>query len=146
MSALASAVVARYANQTLVDLTRRKGTASSTYDSTLLELACTDATADLAIYAGVVLDTTNALHLATACFGVISYLKSWSRESPDAAEADLKRWIERCTALGKVTSRDRVAVQTTVPLTPTDPTDGGSIEIRPAMDDDAFDGYIPGRP
>ena len=145
MSALATAVQARYASQTLVDLTRRKSTGSLTVDTTVLELACTDATADLAIYAGLTLDTTNALHLATACGGVIAYLKSWSRESPDAGDADLKRWIERCTALGKVTSRDRSPVVTTSALTPTVEVEAGET-VRPAFDPDAFDGYAPGRP
>ena len=56
MSALGTAVQARYAEDTLIALTRRKDTTGSTIDSTVLELACTDVTAGFEIYVGELFD------------------------------------------------------------------------------------------
>jgi phage gp36-like protein len=146
MSALASAVQARYPSQTLVELTRRKSTSSTTLDSAVLELAVTDVTAQIAIYAGVTLDTADARHLSVACEGVIARLKVWSRESPDASAADWKAWLESATALGKVTSRNRSAVVTTSELTPSREVEDDGEEVAPVFDPQSFDGISTGRP
>ena len=145
MSTLATAVQARYPTQTLVDLTRRKNTASTTPDTTVLELAVDDVTAAFGIYVGVALDTANAKHLLVACDGVLARLKSWTRESPDAAKGDWEVWLASALALAKVTSRDRSPVLTTSLLTPTVEAESGET-VRPAFDADAFDGYAPARP
>lgn len=145
MSTLGSAVQARYAADTLIALTRRKDTTSTTLDTTILELAVTDVTAQFEIYVGETFDATDAQHLTVACMGVIAKLKTWTRESPDAGDADWKRWTEYARDLAKITSRNRVAVQTTSRLTPTVEVDPGET-VRPIFDPDAFDGLQVGRP
>lgn len=145
MSTLATAVRARYDEDTLIQLTRRKDVVPGTVSLTVLELACTDVTAAFEVYVGETFDATDAQHLTVACMGVIAKLKTWTRESPDAAEKDWKAWTEFARDLARITSRNRVAVQTTSQLTPTTQVDSGET-VRPVFDPDAFDGLQVGRP
>lgn len=145
MSTLATAVQARYSEDTLISLTRQKDSATSGINTTVLELACTDITAEFEVYVGKVFDSANAKHLTVACMGVLAKLKSWSRESPDASADEWDRWTKIARDLSKVTGRDRVSWTTTSQLTPSEEAPDGE-EVRPAFDADAFDGYAPGRP
>jgi phage gp36-like protein len=144
-TALASAVQSRWAEDTIVQLTRRKDTVDRTVDLVVLELAVTDVTAQFEVYVGETFDATDAQHLTVACMGVIAKLKTWTRESPESAAADWKAWTEYARDLAKITSRNRVAVQTTSQLTPTVQVDPGET-VRPVFDPDAFDGLQVGRP
>ena len=146
MSALASAVQARYANQTLIDLTYPKDTTGTTPNTTVIELAVTDVTSAFEVYAGINFDSTDAKQVMFGVQGVIACLKTWVRDSGDAGKSEWDAWTEKMERLGKVTGRDRIVPTSTSTLTPSSENPDGSDSARPAFDDEHFAGFVPGAP
>lgn len=114
---LSADVIARLSAQRLANLTNPDSQSSTTYDATRLGLAVTDAEADFEIYAGVVYDSANALHVPVGVRGVIAYLHVYNDNGAGASA--LKKFHEDLDALARVTSRDRILPTTNSPLQPT---------------------------
>lgn len=132
----------------LIGLTNCFIRTATSIDTTQLTRAADDVKAQMQVYAGVSYDdsaTTNPLHyqqhIATACPCVIAKLKQWTGQVAGADE----EW-ERCRlaliAMSKVGARDRFSMLTSSQLETSDPTTTGET-VRPQMDSERFDGYVP---
>lgn len=139
---LQSEVTSRVPNQTLVDLTNQKDTNATTVNTTILGLACTDVTAEFAVYANQTLDLTDARHVPVAVAGVLTTLREWLPAKPEGTDKDRERWIERCRSLARVTSRDRIAFTSSSELTPSEEV-SGTETVRPYFDRSEMADFIP---
>jgi hypothetical protein len=139
---LQSVVTARVPNQTLVDLTNQKDTDATTVDTTILGLACTDVEAEFEVYTGLAFDATNAKHVPVGVAGVLMTLREWIPAKSDGTAQDRERWVERCRALARVTSRDRIRITSSSELTPSDEV-SGTAEVRPYFDRQDGAAFIP---
>ena len=146
MSSLATAVSARYATQTLIDLTYPKDTTGTTPNLTVLELAVTDVTSAFEVYAGTDFDSTDEAAIMFGVQGVIACLKTWTRDSGDAGKSEWDVWTEKMERFGKVRGRDRIVPTSTSTLTPSSQNPDGLSDVRPAFDDDHWAGFVPGAP
>lgn len=136
-------VEARISSQKLLELTNPENRAASSVNTSLLDTACTDVVADLAIHAGLTYDDTNALHVTVAVEGVVLKLRAYAKPAAENTDAQYQRWLERrVAALAKVTSRDRIWPETNSELEPSSETRGG-IPRRPRFDEQKFDGIKP---
>lgn len=141
--ALADEVTSRYASKLLINLTNPQDPTASAIDTTTLGLACTDVEADFQIYANVAYDGSVATHVAVATEGVIHKLEA--RSGHVNAKAELDAWRFRLLDLAKITGRDRCLPVTNSKMTPSE-EQVGSETVRPAFDDENFDGIIVGSP
>jgi len=140
--ALAAEVQSRYPSALLIQLTNPMNTAASSVNMTTLGLAATDVEADFQITAGVAYDGADARHVSVGIEGVIA--KLLERTGHSDASAWRARYDSRLRDLAKVTGRDRILPTSDGILQPTEPQ-AGTI-VRPAFDDDVFDGFVPGAP
>lgn len=130
--ALSDRVTERYGTQGLVELTNPGDTSATTADTDRLGYACTDAAADLEIYAGVAYDETDARIVAVAVEGAVYHLRRKLRPG-DPANAQLrKEWLEQLEGLGRVTGRNRISPRTNSLLDPTRERADG--RVRPDFD------------
>lgn len=111
MGVLATYVTARFpvdpttgVSARLVGLTNPDIESATTVNTTQLANAETDATAEFPVLTGLVLDTTNALHLMTGYLGVVSWLMDY-RGMPrsQAMDAARKEWTEACRKIDHYT-------------------------------------------
>lgn len=139
---LQSEVTSRVPNQTLVDLTNQKNTDATTVNTTILALACTDVTAEFSVVANQTLDLTDARHVPVAVAGVLMTLREWLPARPESADKDRERWVERCRALARVTSRDRIQITSSSELTPSEEVTGTE-SVRPYFDPADMRDFLP---
>lgn len=143
MSVLATAFQARYPAQKVIEWTNFGLPAPTTVNTTILELAVSDAIADFPTFTATEFDSTNAAGLLAqqtpvACVGVASYLKSYGDQG--AGDKALAEYHRRLIELAKVTGRDRVLPTSSSNLVPSAvPRNPGSL-ARPDFDDSIFDG------
>lgn len=143
MSVLATAFQARYPSQRVVEWTNFGVPSATSVNSTILELAVTDASADFPTFTATDFDSTNAAGLLAqqtpvAIVGVAAYLKSYSDQG--AGDKAIAEYHRRLVELAKVTGRDRVLPRSSSGLTPSPvPRIPGSVQ-RPDFDDSIFDG------
>lgn len=138
--ALTDDIQARYSTQRLVELTNPGDVTATTIDTTNLANAILDVEADLAIYAGVTYDGSDARHLSVAIPGVLLKLLLYTNNAGAGYADKEKDWLERVKALARVTSRDRIQPQTNSVLTPT-PEQAGVEVVRPGSDRPNFDDF-----
>jgi len=139
---LQTEVTSRVPEQTLIDLTRQKDTNATTINVGLLGLACDDVTAEFSVYVNATLDLTDARHVPVAVAGVLMTLREWLPARPEGTDKDRERWIERCRALARVTSRDRIRITTSSELTPSEEVTGTE-SVRPYFDREQNADFIP---
>ena len=139
---LLTEVTSRVPEQTLIDLTRQKDTNATTVNTSLLGLACTDVTAEFAVYVNAALDLTDARHVPVAVAGVLMTLREWLPARPDGIDKDRERWIERCRALARVSSRDRIQITSSSDLTPSEEVTGTE-SVRPYFDPADMRDFLP---
>lgn len=139
---LQTEVTSRVPEQTLIDLTRQKDTNATTINVGLLTLACEDVTAEFSVYTNQTLDLTDARHIPVAVAGVLMTLREWLPARPEGIDKDRERWIERCRALARVTSRDRIRITSSSELTPSEEVTGTE-SVRPYFDREQNADFIP---
>lgn len=145
--ALADEVTARYPEPRLRQLTNGGTESASSINTTTLGYAATDVQADFKTYCGVAYDNSDARHVAVAVEGVIAKLYQRGEAPGSKANALHDAYIERLTALAKVTGRDRLKPTTKSVLTPTSEQQDSSQTVRPSFDDFGdFDRLIPDPP
>jgi hypothetical protein len=126
-----------------VTLTNPDKMEATTVDSSRLALAVADVQADFEIYCGTVYSDTDARHVSTGVEGVeFKLMMRMIGADPDAIR---KAWHERLHALALVTGRNRIVPATDSILTPS-PEQIGTEEVRPDLDREKFDQFIPGYP
>jgi hypothetical protein len=141
---LAAEVQSRYSVQQLKNWTNPLNPSATIVNTTLLNLACTDVTADFLNMAELAFDVANAEHLSVAVEGVVMKLRMWAGQLPDET-ARLDLWGKRLKSLRDTGPRRRVDPVTNSLLTPTvDDTSRGP--VRPAFDKSVFEPLIPGAP
>lgn len=144
MSTLATATIARYSAQRLLELTNPENPNASSRNDTLLEQAVTDATAEFATLVQETLDTSDTAHLRVATALVVLLLMEWG-SAPASGAAKFREQVEKmATALKMVTSRDRILPQTKSVLTPTSEQRVANETVRPDFDLAEFDDILPG--
>jgi hypothetical protein len=107
MSTLATAVQARIPATRLVQLTNINDDSATTTNTTILEYAVDDTTADFKTYAMVVFDSSDARHIRLGIDGVLAFLEA--NRGQDADQKRLAAWRDRCAEFAKTTSRARVS-------------------------------------
>lgn len=139
---LSSRVQDRVPARRLRELTNANDRSVTTLNSTILGLACDDVEGYFAEYCGVLYDDANEDHVRVAVPGVVALLKAWASDD----ETSWEKWITRAEHAALVMGRDRFAPSSSSTLTPSG--DGGEdgSTVRPAFDDEAFDGLKPGMP
>lgn len=140
---LLTEVVARIAAPILTQVTNRGSNTATSYDATVLQQACDDTEDAFEVYAGEAYDTTNNAHNRVAVPLVLATLRNWFLGNATSSEYDA--CINRIREYSKISARNRFAPTTSSQLTPSTEVPTGS-EVRPAFDDDAFDGYRPNQP
>jgi hypothetical protein len=141
---LADRVTERLSTSRLTALTRPDSSSSTTVDTTLLGLACTDAAAEFAAYAEATYDESDAQHVTLAVQGVELVLARYAgRASSDEYQRSWERWTTACRALAATASRARISPETTSELTPSTEVEDGE-ERQPDFDRARFFDVIPG--
>jgi hypothetical protein len=139
---LSAEVQARFSAQRLIELTNPDNAPATTIDSTRLNNAIADVGADFQIYAGVVLDDTNALHIAVGVQGVEAYLMMRQGVTSEERNKLFDKWKERLKEMSKVGARDRILPQTTSTLEPSEERAGA----KPFFDYQSMSDLVPDQP
>lgn len=137
MTALATAFQARVPAKRQYALTNQNSNSANSVDTTVLELAVTDVTAEFATYAMETFDATNSRHLTLGVSGVIAMLKEWIGQ--DAEKKELDAWRKRVMDFAKTSSRARVLPITDKTLGPSPDTDAEGNALRPGFDRSRFE-------
>lgn len=116
MSTLGDAVTARTATSRLAQLTQLNDANATTVDTTQLNYAVTDTTAEFETYAMEDFDSSNAQHLALGIAGVIAFLEAYKGQ--DAEDKRLNAWRERVKSYARTSSRARIMPLVTPGLGP----------------------------
>ena len=132
MSTLGTAVQARVRTQLLIEMTQVDSVTATSVDTTKLELACTDISAEFSTYAMETFDATNARHLTLGVSGVVALLGVW--KSQDQDEKPMDSWRKRVESFAKTSSRARVTPLCDKTLGATEETDADGNPMRPLFD------------
>jgi len=139
---LASAFIARYSEQRVLNLTQADAAGETAYSSTKLATACTDAEGEFVTLVGVDFDDTDNRHLRVAVQLVEAILLEYGAASQEEADRARTRAEKAAVALRKTTSRSRMLPETDSPFTPTTTPSG----TRPRVDREDFGTSIPNPP
>lgn len=142
MSALATAVEARYHEQQLKELTNPRDASATTINSTKLEQACTSVQTYFGTYAQETYDSTVDIHVEVAVRGVVALLQSWGGSAQGVARIKWDAWLEEVKAVRNTRARARIEPATTSELTPSDEVTDGE-EVRPWADRQHYRRLLP---
>lgn len=135
MSVTGTAVQARIPTLRLVSLTNPNDTTATTVNTTVLELAVDDVTAEFVTLANETYDASNARHLALAVRGVPILLSEWLGQGQGPGEQNMESWRGIVREYARTANRARVSPQTNITYAPTILENQG----RPVFDPSRFD-------
>lgn len=137
--ALIDEVRARYSASRLRGLTNPQKGGTSAEDTARLDLAVEDTLADFEIEVGVIYLNTDRRHVAVGVMGVIENLRLRVVQGATVDDKTHQTYLKKLKALARVTARDRILPEVTVPDGEPRASDGS----RP-MDFDRrrFDGLV----
>lgn len=141
MALTAGHVTARYPARRLRELMNPDDLTATSGSSAFLTQCCADAEAAFATYTGRALDTSEVDQLSVAVDLAVGLAVQRSMGQTETWESAKSRAME----LGKTTGRNRIAWTTSSELTPSTEVPAGET-VSPKFDEDAFDGYAPGKP
>lgn len=142
MTALATAVEARYPAQVLNELTNPRDSTATSFNSTKLEQAVTSVQVYFATHAQEDYDSTVGIHVEVAVRGVIALLQSWGGSAQGVARIKWDAWLEEVKAVRNTRARARLEPATNSELTPSDEVDGTQ-EVRPFADRQRYRRLLP---
>jgi hypothetical protein len=137
--------------QYLVNLTNPADPSATIVNTTVLDAAADDASADFVIYSGVAYDenpVTNPLasqHIAVGVEGVVAKLALRTGTGGNYARTAHDDFIARLRDLALVAGRDRISPRTDSVLQPTSEQVGTEV-VRPEFDWTRFGDLIPDSP
>ncbi len=114
---LKAAVIARYSNTYLTQLTNPDSQGAVAPDDARLDLAVDDAKREFEMRAAVVFDPDNPDHLYAGVEGVIYYLKKRMGVTGEALEKEQTDFRALIADLALTTGKDRSVIGTSSPLT-----------------------------
>ena len=130
--ALSDEVKDRIADQRLVELTNPDDRDATTINSTILNLAVDDISAEFQVLAGVQYTNTDKRHVTYAVDGVVLKLLAYMGQSNSAAA--FQSWKETvANRLRLVTGNNRIMPKSSSKLTPAKEAPDGAI-VRPYFD------------
>lgn len=136
MSVLATAVEARVPTQRLVQLTNKNSRAATTIDSTTLEAAVDDTSAEFGIRAGETFDSANATHVRLAVPGVVAFLCLWNGQEDGQKQID--RFTRMCEDYRATRSNKRITPITDRTVGPSPDVSSDGTGRRPEFDAPRF--------
>lgn len=138
--ALWDEVTTRLSSRTVVALTNPDDPTATSVDTARANAAVTDVQAAFEIFAQVVYDNDNALHVAVAIGGVEAYLIDRGAAGSAESGKSIARFHKQLERLARATTRRRMLPATNSELVPTDEFDGVT-DVKPDFDRKHFDGY-----
>lgn len=143
MATLSAEVQIRISNTLLVQLTNKHETAPSTVNTTILDAAAEDASAEFEIETGVALDTSIKSHVAAGVQGTIYYLHEYNDVSGAAHDRRRQRWENVLRKLeGTVGAGTKILPSSTSTLEESEQPDGR----RPDFDRERWRDIVPDPP
>lgn len=134
-------VKSRVHNDVLVPLTVESSNTESTTtpDDAILQTAIDDAIGLFQLYAKLLPDTENAVHVPIIVTGTLYYLKE--RKNPATNETARNKFRFACLDLEASITNTSFSTADTIS---SDPTRGGTVIVRPDSDRSRFASYLPG--